>query len=61
MGEEIRSLDKVVDYAEATCDVIRMEYVEAIRRNPLITIDTLQPVLGKESLSSLCKLSLLGP
>lgn len=26
MGEEIRSLDKVVDYAEATCDVIRMEY-----------------------------------
>jgi hypothetical protein len=28
-GEEIRSLDKVVDYAEATCDVMRMEYVEA--------------------------------
>lgn len=29
MGVEFRSLDKVVDYAEATCDVIRIEYVEA--------------------------------
>jgi hypothetical protein len=28
-GGKIRSLDKVVAYAEATCDVIRMEYVEA--------------------------------